>query len=155
MKVIPLALAALLAGCSTSPSYRDTASQQMAVRNCSGAAATIQASGDSPGNKAYGMAGVHEHCTRNRQQAIHWATISARYGVQPARDYLASIGARVPSADLVSAPEYSSADALATFVGAAADSYADAQKRRNSGREMNCESVRNAEGTVSTKCKER
>lgn len=137
----------LLAGCASAPSYRQQSAQLADQGDCAGARAAIERSGDSPGNKAYGIAGMYELCDRDRAKAVYYATISARYGVQAARDFLVRTGYRVPTADLASRePDYPTG--LEAFNQGLSEAQAN---RKRSGR---CDSVRNADGSVTTKCRE-
>jgi len=88
-----------LSGCGT-PSYIVKADQYAKQGNCPAALYVIDNSGMWLGDKYYMMAGVYETCFHNRVEAIKWATLSARYDVQQAKDFLARAGAPIPNADI-------------------------------------------------------
>ena len=101
-----------LAACGT-PAYVAQTDQYVRQGNCDAALQTVENSGETPGRKSYMIAGVYANCQRNQAKAIEWATLSARYDIQAARDYLARVGAPIPSPDLAPNNDNSAAsDAL-------------------------------------------
>ena len=91
-------LSASLFGCSTS--YELNADEYLRRGDCNSAVREYENSTMWMGERAYRIAAIYGGCAKDRANAIKWATLSARYDEQRARDYLVKLGAPIPSPDL-------------------------------------------------------
>lgn len=115
LKVLGCILLIFATGCGT-PAYVDQASYYAKQGDCQSALRTIEGSGEWAGRRHYMVAGIYANCYRNQAQAVQWATLSARYDVQAARDYLARVGAPIPRPDLYqNGREFTAADGALAF----------------------------------------
>lgn len=133
-----------LAGCG-SPAYINQASAYLKQGDCASALRTVENSGEWAGRRYYRVASIYSDCYHDQAKTIQWATLSARYDDQQARDYLARVGAPIPRPDLYqNGRDSAAADAIVAF----GNGFSEATKRP-----VSCTSKAMPSGTVWTDCK--
>lgn len=89
----------LISGCG-SPSYMINSQAFEKQGDCDSAVSEYENSDMWMGDRAWYIGVIYARCANDRENAIKWLTLSARYNNQSARDILVRLGAPVPSNDL-------------------------------------------------------
>ena len=92
-------LIGLLVGCGA-PAYMARARSLGESGQCAAAESEIRRNESDPGMSAAMMGAVAYECYKDKQAAIRYMNLSARYGLPPAQEWLAKMGQPIPPADL-------------------------------------------------------